>query len=82
MRDIPIGTFIHNLELRPRGGGKLIRGAGTYGIVMGKSANGWIQVKLPSGEVREFLPDCQATIGKVSNPENKFVRRGKAGRSR
>lgn len=80
--DIPAGTFIHNLELRPRGGGKLIRGAGTYGTVVGKSANGRCQVKLPSGEVREFLPDCQATIGKVSNPENKFARRGKAGRSR
>jgi large subunit ribosomal protein L2 len=49
---------------------------------MGKSTKDRYQVKLPSGEVREFLPTCQATIGKVSNPENKFVRRGKAGRSR
>jgi len=82
LQDIPAGTSIHNLELRPKGGGKLIRAAGTYGTVMGKSTNGRCQVKLPSGEVREFLPDCQATIGEVSNPENKFVRQGKSGRNR
>ena len=79
MSDIPTGTLIYNLELRPKGGSKLIRAAGNYGTVMGKSKKGWILVKLPSKEVREFLPTCWATIGKVSNPENKFVRLGKAG---
>jgi large subunit ribosomal protein L2 len=79
LSDIPNGTLIYNLELRPKGGSKLIRAAGNYGTVMGESKRGWVLVKLPSKEVREFLPTCWATIGKVSNPENKFVRWGKAG---
>ncbi|CAI2196840.1 10512_t:CDS:2, partial [Funneliformis geosporum] len=69
LSDIPAGTFIHNLESRPGEGGKVVRGAGTSAIVMGKDAdNRYVQVKLPSKEVKKFLVTCRATIGSAMNP--------------
>lgn len=80
---IPAGTFIHNIELKPKKGGQLARSAGTSAIVLGRDEdNRYIQVKLTSQEVRKILANCRATVGKVSNSENNLVRLGKAGRSR
>lgn len=80
---IPAGTFIHNIELKPKKGGQLVRSAGTSAMVLGKDENSrYIQVKLTSKEVRKILTTCRATIGKVSNSENNLVRKGKAGRNR
>jgi len=83
LRYVPAGTFIHNIELKPKKGGQLARSAGTSSIVLGKDEdNRYVQVKLASKEVRKILANCRATIGKVSNSENNLVRLGKAGRSR
>jgi len=83
LRCIPINTPIHNLELKPKKGGQLLRGAGTYGEIIGKEQGSkYVLVKLMSKEVRKILIDCRATIGKVSNSEANLVRLGKAGRSR
>ncbi|MFT6106202.1 MAG: large subunit ribosomal protein L2 [Rickettsiales bacterium] len=78
---IPIGSIIHNLELKPGCGAAISRSAGTYAQLVGKDA-GYGLVKMQSGEIRLFLLDCIATIGSVSNPDNKNVSIGKAGRSR
>ncbi|MFT6332787.1 MAG: large subunit ribosomal protein L2 [Lentimonas sp.] len=78
---IPIGSIIHNLELKPGCGAAISRSAGTYVQLVGKDA-GYGLVKMQSGEIRLFLLDCIATIGSVSNPDNKNVSIGKAGRSR
>lgn len=80
LKDIPDGSFIHNLELSPKGGAKLVRSAGVYAVVMGK-ALGSVTVKLPSGEVRLFDALCMATLGQVSNPDNRNRVLGKAGAS-
>lgn len=83
LRNIPKETSIHNIELKPRGGGKLVRGAGTSAKILGEDKdNRYIRVKLPSGEERKFLASCRATIGALSNSENNLVKLGKAGRSR
>jgi large subunit ribosomal protein L2 len=83
LRYIPAGTFIHNIELKPKKGGQLARSAGTSAVVLGKDKDDhYIQVKLVSKEVRKILASCRATIGKVSNSENRLVKLGKAGRSR
>lgn len=83
LRYIPAGTFIHNIELKPKKGGQLARSAGTSAVVLGKDKDDrYIQVKLTSKEVRKILVSCRATIGKVSNSENRLVKLGKAGRSR
>src|SRR4051794_11938931 len=83
LRYIPVNTPIHNLELKPKKGGQLIRGAGTYAEIIGKEeGNNYVLVKLMSKEVRKVLATCRATIGKVSNSEANLVRLGKAGRSR
>lgn len=80
---IPINTPIHNLELKPKKGGQLLRSAGTYGEIIGKEPGSkYVLVKLMSKEVRKVLTDCRATIGKVSNSEANLVKLGKAGRSR
>lgn len=81
LRKIPAGTFVHNVELRPRSGGKVARAAGTVAQVLGKEEDRAI-LRLPSGEVRVFSLDCMATVGRVSNPDHKNVRHGKAGRVR
>ncbi len=78
---IPIGTIVHNIELKPRCGGAVSRSAGTYAQLVGKDG-GYALIKMQSGEIRLFLLDCMATIGSVSNIDNKNISIGKAGRSR
>ena len=78
---IPVGTIVHNLEMKPGAGGKIARSAGNYAQLVGKDS-GYAQVKLQSGEVRVLRAECMATIGAVSNPDNSNQSIGKAGRSR
>jgi len=78
---IPVGTIIHNIEMKPGAGGKIARSAGTYAQLVGKDA-GYAQVKLMSGELRLVRGECMASIGAVSNPDNQNQEIGKAGRSR
>jgi large subunit ribosomal protein L2 len=78
---IPVGTIIHNVEMKVGAGGKLARSAGTYAQLVGKDA-GYAQVKLMSGELRVVRAECIASIGAVSNPDNMNQKLGKAGRSR
>lgn len=79
--NIPLGTFIHNIELKPGKGAQLARSAGNYGIIVAKELN-YTQVKLPSGEVRMVQNLCKATIGVVGNIEHENISIGKAGRTR
>ncbi|AAR36247.1 50S ribosomal protein L2 [Geobacter sulfurreducens] len=81
LRAIPLGTIIHNIELKIGKGGQLARSAGTFAQLMAKEGK-YAQVKLPSGEVRMVLLDCMATIGQVGNIDHENVSIGKAGRSR
>jgi large subunit ribosomal protein L2 len=81
LKDIPTGTVIHNIELKPGRGGQLARGAGASAQLMAKEGD-WAQVRLPSGEVRRVLVVCMATIGQVGNSEHATLSLGKAGRSR
>ncbi|MCW3473011.1 50S ribosomal protein L2 [Limobrevibacterium gyesilva] len=78
---IPVGTIVHNVEMKPGAGGKIARAAGQYAQLVGKDA-GYAQIKLMSGELRIVRGECMATIGAVSNPDNANVHIGKAGRSR
>jgi large subunit ribosomal protein L2 len=79
LKNIPIGIEVHNVEFAPNQGGTMIRGAGTSGSIVAKDG-GYVQVKLPSGEVRKFFENCWATIGRVGNVEHKDRILGKAGR--
>lgn len=81
LKDIPIGSLIHNIEMRPGKGGQLVRSAGTVAQLMAKEGN-YAQVRLPSGEVRMIHVNCRATIGQVGNLDYENVNLGKAGRSR
>jgi large subunit ribosomal protein L2 len=81
LRYIPLGTMIHNIELKKGKGGQLVRSAGTAAALMAKDGS-YAQVRLPSGEVRMVHLDCHATIGQVSNIEHANISLGKAGRSR
>ncbi|MFQ5823442.1 MAG: 50S ribosomal protein L2 [bacterium] len=81
LRNIPLGTLIHNVELVARKGGQLARGAGTYAQLVAKEGD-YAQLKLPSGEVRMVRQECRATIGQVGNVDHENVSSGKAGRSR
>ncbi|MDI6776455.1 MAG: 50S ribosomal protein L2 [Syntrophales bacterium] len=81
LKNIPLGSLIHNLELKPGRGGQMIRSAGVYGQLMAKEGR-YAQVRLPSGEVRKFFLACKASIGQVGNIEQENVSIGKAGRSR
>jgi len=81
MAAIPVGTIIHNVEMKPGAGGKIARAAGTFVQLVGKDA-GYAQIKLMSGELRTVRAECMATIGAVSNPDNSNQQIGKAGRSR
>ena len=81
LRSVPLGMPIHNIELQPGRGGQLVRGAGTSAAVSAREAH-YVQVTLPSGEVRRILGRCRATIGELSNPDHKNIVLGKAGRSR
>jgi len=78
---IPIGTIIHNIETKPGSGGSVSRSAGTFSQLVGKDS-GYALIKMQSGEIKMFLLDCLATIGSVSNMDNKNISIGKAGRSR
>ncbi|MBI2340912.1 MAG: 50S ribosomal protein L2 [Deltaproteobacteria bacterium] len=81
IKHIPAGTGIYNVELKPGGGGQMVRSAGTLAQVMAKE-EGYAQVKLPSGEVRLVDINCRATIGQVGNPDHENISFGKAGRIR
>src|SRR5579863_1025868 len=78
---IPVGTIIHNIEMKIGAGGKIARSAGTYAQLVGKDA-GYAQIKLTSGELRVVRAECMASIGAVSNPDNMNQKIGKAGRTR
>lgn len=81
IRNIPVGTFIHNIELQPGKGGAMARSAGTHAQIVGRDGKYSI-LRLPSGESRLVLGTCMATIGTVSNPEHLNIDLGKAGRRR
>src|SRR5215469_10185149 len=81
IKNIPVGTVIHNIELRPGQGGKLVRSAGVSAQLMAKE-NEYSQVRMPSGEVRMIHIECRATIGQLGNVEHENQVIGKAGRSR
>lgn len=78
---IPVGTQIHNIEIKPGMGGQMVKSAGSVAVLQGKEEN-WILIKLPSGEIRRFLPEAKATIGQLGRVEAKQERFGKAGRKR
>ncbi len=78
---MPIGTIIHNIELKQGKGGQIARAAGTYGQFVGRDG-GYAQVRLSSGELRLIRQECMATVGAVSNPDNSNQNLGKAGRNR
>ncbi|MFH1866487.1 MAG: 50S ribosomal protein L2 [Patescibacteria group bacterium] len=81
LASIPAGLFIHNVELIPGGGGRVVRSAGSWAQVMSVEGD-WARVKIPSGEVRLLSKDCQASIGQLSNVDHFNVRLGLAGRRR
>ncbi len=78
---IPVGTIIHNVEVRPGKGAQLARGAGANATLVAKETQ-YCQVRLPSGEVKKVLSNCRASIGQVGNTDNENINLGKAGRSR
>jgi large subunit ribosomal protein L2 len=81
LQAIPVGTAIHNIEMRLGKGAQLVRSAGVSALLMAKESD-YAQVKLPSGEVRKIHAACRATVGVVSNGDHKNLKLGKAGRSR
>ncbi len=81
LKKIPVGTFVYNIEVKPLGGAKLVRSAGTFAQVIANDA-GYTHIKLPSTEVRKVHETAWATVGTVSNEESRLVNIGKAGRSR
>ncbi len=81
LRSIPVGTIVHNVELKPEKGGQIARSAGSYAQIVGRD-QGYAQVRMQSGEVRLISGECRATIGAVSNPDHGNVKLGKAGRAR
>ncbi len=81
LKNIPLGSLIHNIEIKTGRGGQLIRSAGSYGQLMAKE-EGYAQIRLPSGEVRKVFLECRATIGQVGNIEHENASIGKAGRKR
>lgn len=81
LENIPLGTQIHNIELKLGKGGQIVRGAGTFAQLMAKEKS-YAMVRLPSGEVRMVLMKCCATIGRIGNTEHNSISKGKAGRSR
>ncbi|MBN1109005.1 MAG: 50S ribosomal protein L2 [Bacteroidales bacterium] len=81
LSDIPLGTIVHNIELKPGKGAALARSAGTYAQLSAREGK-YATIKLPSGETRMVLTECRATIGTVSNADHNLEKSGKAGRSR
>ncbi len=82
LRNIPLGTLVHNIELQPGRGGQLVRSAGTSAQLLAKDRPEYATMRLPSGEERYVLQDCLATIGQVGNVEHGNIKLGKAGRKR
>jgi len=81
LKNIPVGTVVHNVELKAGRGGQMARSAGTYAQLVGKD-QGYAQLRLSSGELRMVRGECMATVGAVSNPDQQNVSLGKAGRNR
>jgi large subunit ribosomal protein L2 len=81
LRSIPLGTIVHNIELKPGKGGAMARSAGSYGQLVAREGK-YATIKLPSGEMRSVLVECMATVGTVSNGTHMNERLGKAGRNR
>ena len=81
LANIPLGTVIHNIELRPGQGAKMVRSAGTFAQLVSREDK-YAVIKMPSGEVRKILATCKATIGSVGNSDHALQQSGKAGRSR
>lgn len=81
LKSIPVGTIIHNVELKPGAGGQLARSAGAFAQLIGRDGD-WSMLRLASGEIRRVRSECMASIGAVSNPDHQNVNWGKAGRMR
>jgi large subunit ribosomal protein L2 len=81
LKNIPLGTTIHNIELQPGRGGRLCRSAGVSATLAAREAD-WAQINLPSGEIRRIPSACRATIGAIGNPDHESIVVGKAGRNR
>ena len=81
LRGLPVGTIIHNVEMKPMKGGQIARSAGAYAQLVGRDG-GYAQIRLNSGELRMVMDTCMATVGAVSNPDHMNENLGKAGRSR
>lgn len=81
LKDLPVGSEVSQVELRPGEGAKLVRGAGTYAIVTAKDG-AFVSIKLPSSEIRKVLGECLCVVSRVSNESHNLVRLGKAGRTR
>lgn len=81
LRSMPVGTIVHNVEMKPGKGAQMVRSAGTFGQLVGRD-QGLAQIRLASGELRVVSSDCMATVGAVSNPDHMNASMGKAGRNR
>lgn len=81
LANVPVGTFVYAIEMKPNGGARIARSAGNYAEVVAHDA-GYTQLKMPSSEIRKVLSTCWATVGEVSNEEHRLVSIGKAGRAR
>jgi len=81
LKNMPVGTIIHNIEMKPGKGAQMIRSAGTYAQLVGRD-QAYAQIKLASGELRVVLSECMASVGAVSNPDHMNTNMGKAGRNR
>jgi len=81
LKNMPVGTIVHNVEMKPGKGGQLARAGGTFAQLVGRD-QGYAQIKLASGEMRVVRGECLATVGAVSNPDQKNINIGKAGRNR
>ena len=82
LKNIPLGSTIHAIELQPGKGAQIVRSAGNSAQLMGRGEEGYVQVRLPSGEVRLFLDTCTASMGVIGNEQHQNVKIGKAGRNR
>ena len=81
LKDIPVGTMVHNIEMQPGKGGQIARAAGMSAQIMARDEK-YVTLKMPSGEMRYILANCKATIGQVGNLEHEIIRIGKAGKKR
>ena len=81
LKDIPVGTMVHNIEMQPGKGGQIARAAGMSAQIMARDDK-YVTIKMPSGEMRYILANCKATIGQIGNVEHEIIRIGKAGKTR